>query len=188
MNGARIRSFLVGALAVGLIAFGSGGTYAAFFSRTSNGGGAGNAFSTGTVNLSDNDGGGALFSVSGMRPGDPPRTGCITVSYGGSLDADVRLYGTVSSTGVEQYIDLKVETGTSTTGFGDCSGFSPISTLFNDTLSAYPGGWGSGIVDPWNVWTTGESHAYRFTVSLRNTTAAQGKTASVTFGWEARNV
>lgn len=182
----RIRSFLLGALAVGLIAFGSGGTYSAFFSTTSTGS---NSFSAGTVTLRDNDSGAVMFNASGVRPGDAGKVSCITVTYGGSLDSDVRLYGSVSSTGVEQYINLKVETGTTTSGYGDCSGFSTLSTLFDDTLSNYPTGWGGGIAEPGNPWTTGEAHAYRFTLSLPNSApaAAQGKTATVTFRWEARN-
>jgi hypothetical protein len=186
VKGTRVRSFLLGALAVGLIAFGSGGTYSSFFSTTMDGS---NAFAAGTVHVKDNDAGGVMFNVSGVRPGDAARVSCITVTYDGSLDADVRLYASVSSTGVEQYVSLKVETGTTTSGYGDCSGFSTISTLFNDTLSNYPTGWGSGIAEPGNPWTTGEAHAYRVTVSLQNSApaSAQGKTATVTFRWEARN-
>ena len=184
MTGTRIRSFLVGSLTVGLIAFGSGGTYSAFFSRTTSNG---NGFAAGTVRIRDNDAGGVLFNVSGVRPGDPARRSCITVTYDGSLDADVRLYATVSSTGVEQYLDLQVETGTSTSAFGDCSGFTPSSTIFNGTLSSYPTAWASGIAEPGNPWTAGAAHSYRFTVSVQNDPAAQGKTATTTFRWEARN-
>jgi camelysin-like metallo-endopeptidase len=185
MRSARIRSFLVGALAVGLIAFGSGGTYSAFFSRTSN---ASNGFAAGTVYLVDNDGSAVMFNVSGMRPSDAARTSCITVTYNGSLDADVRLYVTRSSTGVEPYVNVKVETGTTTSGYGDCSGFSAASTLYDGTLSAYPTDWTSGLVEPGNPWTAGEAHAYRFTVSLQNNAAAQGRSATATFRWEARNL
>ncbi len=182
----RVRSFLLGAMAVGLIALGSGTTFSAFSSTTSN---ASNAFSAGTVRIRDNDSGGVMFSTSGVRPGDAAKVSCITVTYDGSLDSDARLYATVSNAGVEQYIDLKVETGTTTSGFGDCSGFSAISTLYNDTLANYPTAWGSGLAEPGNPWTSGEAHAYRFTMSLQSSApaAAQGTTATVTFRWEARN-
>jgi Camelysin metallo-endopeptidase len=185
VNGTRIRSFLLGALAVGLIAFGSGGTYSAFSNTTAN---AGNAFAAGTVYLTDNDTGSAMFNVTGMRPTDAARTSCITVTYAGSLNADVEVYGTVSATGVEQYVNLKIETGSTTTGFGNCTGFTPTSTLYNDTLANLPSSWASGIADTSaNPWTTGHAQAYRFTVSLQNNAAAQGKTATATFTWEARN-
>jgi camelysin-like metallo-endopeptidase len=184
MKGSRIRSFLMGALAVGLIAFGSGGTYSAFSSTTNN---TGSGFAAGTVRLKDNDGGAVMFNVSGMRPTDPARTSCITVTYDGTLDSNVKLYATVSSTGVERYIDLTVETGTTTSGYGDCSGFSALATVYSGTLSSYPTSYATGLAEPGNPWTTGEAHAYRFTVSLRNDAAAQGQTATVTFMWEAQN-
>jgi predicted ribosomally synthesized peptide with SipW-like signal peptide len=185
VNARSIRSFLAGALVVGIIAFGSGSTYAAFTSQTSSDS---NTFSTGTVSLVDNDGGSVMFNLSGVRPTDPAQTSCVKVTYNGSLDADVRLYAAVSSTGVEQYLNLKVETGTSTSGFGACGGFSPGSTLFNGTLSGYPTSFAAGIDDPASPWTTGTTRAYRFTVSLQNNAAAQGLTGTATFDWEARNV
>jgi predicted ribosomally synthesized peptide with SipW-like signal peptide len=180
-----IRSFLAGVLVVGIVAFGSGGTYAAFTSQTSSDS---NVLSTGTVSLVDNDGGAVMFSLSGIRPTDPATTSCVKVTYDGSLDADVRLYASVSSTGAEQYLNLKVETGTSSTGFGNCTGFSASSTLFNGALSGYPTAFASGIDDPASPWSTGTTRAYRFTVSLQNNAAAQGLTTTATFDWEARNV
>jgi hypothetical protein len=66
MKGARVRWLMVGALVVGLIAVGSGGTYAAFFDRTRN---PANGFGAGTVHLTDNDGGTAMFdSPACVRP------------------------------------------------------------------------------------------------------------------------
>jgi hypothetical protein len=185
MSRARVRSFLLGALAVGLIAFGSGGTYSAFSSTTQNNG---DKFSAGTVHLTDNDSGSVMFNVSGMKPTDAARTSCITVTYDGSLDANVKLYASaLSSTGVEPYINLTVETGTTTSGYGDCTGFTSISTLYSGTLASYPASYASGLAEPGNPWSTGEAHAYRFTVSVQNTAAAQGKTATVTLAWEAQN-
>jgi hypothetical protein len=185
MRRARVRSFLLGALAVGLIAFGSGGTYSAFSSTTKNNG---SGFSAGTVHLTDNDGGAVMFNVSGMKPTDAARTSCITVTYDGSLDANVKLYASaVSNSGVEQYINVTVDTGTTTSGYGDCTGFTKISTLYSGTLASYPATYASGLAEPGNPWTTGEAHAYRVTVSVQNNAAAQGKTATVAFAWEAQN-
>jgi hypothetical protein len=184
MKGARVRSFLVGALVVGLIAVGSGGTYAAFFDRTRN---PANGFAAGTVHLTDNDGGTAMFDVAGMRPSDGARRSCIVVTYDGSLHAVTRLYAAVSNSGVERFVNLSVETGTTTSGYGECSGFTPLSTLYTGTLSAFPTGWATGVTEPGNPWKRGEAHAYRFTVSLQNDAAAQGMTARVDFTWEARS-
>lgn len=183
---ARVRAFFVGAIVTGAIAILSGGTYAAFFSTTQSDG---NGFAAGTVYLQDNDSGSRMFNASGMRPSDPPKQSCITVTYNGTLDAGVRLYAaSVSSTGVEWYLNLRVETGTSTTGFDDCSGFSAIQTLYDGTLAGYPRTYGGAIVDPDGAWTTGERHTYRFTVSVQNQAAAQGMTGSASFTWQARNL
>lgn len=185
----QIRAFLVGALAVGLIAFVSGaGTYAAFFSVTSNdgnGAGTGNSIDAGTVDLHDNDSGSAMFVLSGMRPTDPAVSSCITVNYTGSLDSQVGLYAAVTGS-LAPYLNLTVWAGESTSGFGNCGTFNSTSVLYNGTLGAFPATWGA-IMDT-NTWTSGASHSYKFTLSLQNTTAAQGLSSSATFTWEARNL
>ena len=38
------------------------------------------------------------------------------------------------------------------------------------------------------VWTTSESHAYKFQITLDNDSASLGKSATATFHWEARNL
>ena len=184
----QVRAFLAGALLVGLIAFVSGaGTYAAFFSRTTNdGNGVGNSVDAGTVDLVDNDAGSAMFTVGGMRPGDPAVSSCITVTYNGSLGSVVSLYASVSG-GLAPYLNLTVQAGTTTTGFGDCSGFTSTQVLYSGALSAFPTAYGS-IVDPDPSWTTGTSHGYQFIVSLQNAPAAQGLSAAAAFTWEARNL
>src|SRR3954469_19470592 len=70
------------------------GTLSAFSSSTSN---SGNNFDAGTVFISDNDAGSALYNVTNQKPGDTV-TSCIKVTYGGSLAANVHLY-TASSIG-----------------------------------------------------------------------------------------
>ena len=186
----RMRAFLTGALVVGMISIVSGSaTYAAFFSRTSNdanGTGTGNEIEGGTVDLTDNDLGGAMFTISNMLPTDPPVSSCITVTYNGTLDSVVGLYGAVSG-GLAPYLDLTILAGTSSGVFGDCSSFSAIDVLYNGTLDAFPAAFGS-IMDPINPWTTGTYDSYKFTFSMHNTPDAQGLSASINFIWEARNL
>jgi hypothetical protein len=38
------------------------------------------------------------------------------------------------------------------------------------------------------VWSTSENHAYKFQITLDNDSAAQGKSATANFHWEARNL
>jgi hypothetical protein len=185
----RIRSFLAGAILVATVALLTGaGTYSAFFSRTSNdgnGSGTGNEITGGTVDLTDNDAGNAMFTISNMRPTDPPVSSCITVTYNGTLDSSVGLYGSVSG-GLAPYLNVVVLAGDSAGPFRDCSSFSNAVGLWSGTLDQFPTSFG-GIVDPIGTWTSGTSHSYRFSFSLQNTPAAQGLSATVTFTWEARN-
>lgn len=158
---------------------------AAFVDTTDN---ATNTFSAGDVVLDDDDAGGVAFNVSDMAPGDT-RTRCIEVTYTGSLTADVRLYGTVGGTGLADYLDVDVAIGTGGS-FASCTGFSATSTLFTGTMADfgsahtdYASGLGglNGATDP-------TSRTYRITVTLQDDNAAQARSATAGFTWEAQNV
>ena len=174
------------------------GTWSAFSATTDN---AGNTFSAGTVTLADNDAGTAMLSLSNAKPGNTD-TGCITVTYTGSLPSTVRLYGTTTGTGLDQYLDLKITRGSfsSPPAFDSCTGFTADATnyigagagvIYNGTLQGYADNYTAGLVDPTagtpESWTNPESHVYQIQVTLQNNDLAQGKNASQTFTWEARN-
>jgi predicted ribosomally synthesized peptide with SipW-like signal peptide len=178
-------------------------TNAAFTATTTN---PGNAFAAGTVALADDDAGNALFDLSNLKPGDSTSQ-CITVSYTGSLGAQLRMYAATTGTGLGADLNLKLTRGTFATppGGGDCAGFTADSTdyishgvgvLYDAALGSFPSAWATGTVDPSvstfptaEVWTTNEAHAYQLTVTLPSGTASseQGKTASTTFTWETRD-
>jgi hypothetical protein len=125
------------------------------------------------------------------------------VTYDGTLPAAVRLHGTTTGSGLDQYLDLKVTRGTyspSTPAFKSCTNFQPDTTnytgagngvIYSGTLQGYPDDYASGLVDPLSgspeSWTTGEVHVYRVDVTLQQNFSAQGKDAAQTFRWEARN-
>lgn len=155
----------------------AGGTWAAFSDTTSN---TNNDFSTGTVEISNDLGATAMFAVTGMSPLQS-ESGCIQVTYTGSLPATVRLFGATDAGGLDTYLDLVVERGAS------CSAFGTPTELYNGTLAAYPDGYAGGIVDTDASWSTGEMAAYRFTVTLQNDDAAQGLAVDQAFSWEARS-
>lgn len=182
---------------LGLVA--GAGTWSAFSDTTDN---TGNTFSSGTVTLNDDDGGSTpMFTMAGLMPGSTD-SACIVVDYSGSLPANVYLFGATSGTGLDQYLDLKVTRGTKSGGaFDGCGTFSPDATnyigqgagvVYNGTVQGYPDSFGAALADPPSggaeVWNTGETHAYRFDITLQNDNNAQGKNASQTFTWEARNV
>lgn len=181
---------IVSALLIGLVA--SGATFSAFNAQTSN---AGNTFGSGSVSITDNDNGSVLFNLPAMRPGTPISR-CIRVTYTGSLNAGVKLYGaTTGGTGLEQYLPMSVTRGTSSGVFGDCTGFTADSTdhlglgagvLYSGLMANYPTSQATGITDPTAAWAQNEVHWYRFTVDVTDSNDAQTKTATQTFTWDAR--
>ena len=63
--------------------------------------------------------------------------------------------------------------------------------VYNGTLQGFPDSYAAGIVDPPSggaeAWTNAEVHVYRFEVTLQSNVLAEGKNATQTFTWEARN-
>ena len=181
-------------LVLGIWSATGGGTYAALSGGTEN---SGNAFSAGTVTMTDNDGGStAMFAVTGQRPG-VPESGCIRVTYTGSLSAGVRLYASSVTGSLAQYVNLTVTRGTdSNPVFDNCTNFSPAPTdysglgpgvLYSGPLSTYPTSHATGLTDPVATWTNGTAASYRFTVEIADNNAAQGLSANAAFAWEARS-
>lgn len=156
---------------------------AAFTATTQN---TGNTWSAGSVKISDNDAGSALFTETGLVPG---KTGsrCIVVTYDGTVASAVRLYASTGGTGLGAYLNLSVARGGGSAA--DCSDFTSTETAFTGTLAGlasanatYATGVGS-----WAPATAGVSSTYRFTWTLQDDDAAQGKDVSATFTWEAQN-
>ena len=175
-------------------------TYAAYTATTDN---SGNQIESGSVQIGDNDGGSsALFALAGMLPGTTD-SGCIKVSYGGSLNSTVRLYGNTSGSGLDQYVDLKVTRGVNTPSdpaFDGCGNFQADGidyigkgngVVYDGTLQDFPDDYAGGVVDPTagspESWTNNESHVYRFTVTLQSDVLAEGKNATQSVTWEARS-
>jgi len=124
-------------------------------------------------------------TLTNARPGDN-RSGCIIVSYTGTLSSSVRLYGTVTG-GLGPFMTLVVTRGTVSGAFPSCTGFTPDTTLYNGALGSFPSTYAAGIVDP-STWANGNTHAYMFAVTMGSDPAGQGLSATATFTWEARNV
>jgi hypothetical protein len=191
----RARRIILSALVLGAGGLTAGAaTFSAFSATTGN---PGNQFSAGTVTLADDDAGAALVALpANARPGDSS-TRCIQVSYTGSLAAQVRLYASVSG-GLADHLTLTVTRGTQASPtFPACTGFTPDSgnygygtngIVYQGKLSGLPASYASGITDPAASWTNGNARSYRYTVTVDDTPAAQGLTASATFNWEARNL
>jgi hypothetical protein len=165
-------------------------TFSSFSSTTSN---TGNTFATGTVVLSDNDAGSAMYGVSNAGPGSSTAK-CIKVTYTGSMPADVKLY-TPSTVGAgASYIDLTIEKGTGNPAFPGCTGFTSQSTIYTGTLGGFASAknsYANGVASypsSQTEWDQNDTVVYRFTLTVEDTNSAQGQTiGSHDFTWEARN-
>lgn len=133
------------------------------------------------VELTDDDGGAALFAGTGpWRPGESQER-CIELRYEGSQpEVQVSLFTEVEGTGLEEFLQVTVEVGEGGR-FGDCSGFSPTERVFSGSLAELAARSGQ----PSTTLRDGEEVTYRFTVTLRDDDRAQGTTASADFLWEA---
>lgn len=192
----RARRALLSVPVVALLACTLGAsTFGAMTSTTAS---PGNAFGAGTVHLSDNDAGEAMFAGTGTyTPSTPVQERCILVTYGGTLGADVRLSTASPAGDLGPYLDLTVTAGTIPAGtpFQDCTGFQPQGTaLFTGTLTEFAGThntFDTGLsVTPagGTQWNPTDQLVYRFGVDLRDDVAAQGKASTgIDFRWEARN-
>lgn len=195
----RTGKVLAAAVPLGMVASGVlvwQASYAAFSGSTSN---SGNTFSAGTVSLTDNDSGTALFTASGLKPGSSD-TKCIKVTYNGDIAANVKMYvksGDLSNTtpgDLSPYLTFQVLEGTSTAA--DCSDFATTATDYNaagssgttqtlsdfaNTRTSFASGVGSFSAAP------GDTKTYKITYWLQNDNNAQSKNASAKFTWEAQN-
>jgi predicted ribosomally synthesized peptide with SipW-like signal peptide len=186
----RGRKLLLTLLIVGVVGSIAGiGTFSAFSATASN---EGNSFAAGTVYIVDNDSDSAMFNVSDAKPGTT-YTSCIKVTYLGSLDASVVLYGAGFGGDLAPYLHVTVEEGSGAAGFGDCTGFTSSSVLYNDVaMGSFPTTSGAGNATG-GTWSTNEAVDYRFTITLADDNAANGGTSPKTadafsFTWEAQNV
>jgi len=192
------RRIVLSLLIVGVVgALVGAGTLSAFSSSTSNGG---NHFDAGTVYVSDNDAGSALYNVTDRKPGDTV-TSCIKVTYGGSLAADVHLYTTSAIGAVGQYINLSVDKGTSSgnPSFPACGTFTSEANVYTGTLSGFASAYSSyatgASVYPGaqTAWNSSDTLVYRFTLTMADNNNANGQGAGAmqsgahSFTWEARN-
>jgi hypothetical protein len=193
---AKNQKLLLSTLVVGLLCgLTTLGVFGVFSATTQN---AGNEISTGTVTISDNDAGSALYNITGAKPGDTVSK-CIRVTYTGSLPADVHLYTPTTVPGaLAQYVDLTITKGTQlNSSFPDCTGFVAAgAALFSGTLQSFEqtrNAFAAGIDTAANghtIWATGDSVVYKIDATLQLATpdTSQGSSTGVhAFMWEARN-
>ncbi len=171
------------------------GSQAAFTDTTRN---SGNAWSSGSVTLSDDDSGQAAFTANNILPGDTG-TKCIVVTSNSTNPGEVRTYVenlTTGGKGLADYLLIDVETGTGGS-FNDCTGFEPDAggdaipptslTVLAENYNSFATGGTS-----WETsGTAGEQRTYRVTWTFDTTgltqdqiNAMQGGKVSADMVWE----
>lgn len=170
-------------------------SYAAFTGQTRN---SGNQWSTGSVNLTDDDNGTSRFQVANMLPGATD-TKCIKVTANASVDSTVKGYAVnpvTSPQKLENRIKVTIEDGTGGT-FANCTGFVPdgvplVTAVPLSTIAqgnTYETGFGGWAVTPggpkdktyrmtWTFDTTGMTQA--------EIDQLQGASTGIDMQWEMR--
>ncbi len=167
---------------------------AAFTANTDN---TANQFNAGTVVLTDDDTGTAMFNVSNMAPGQTVER-CIVVTYSGSIPdpTAVRLYsgGYTDSGTLAAQLDVTIQEGSGGSfGAGDCTGFTSAATIetggtlvdFDTDHTDYATGAGT-----WDPSSTPASRTYRFAVTMNAAAPDSVQGDSVTnlgFTWEVQS-
>jgi camelysin-like metallo-endopeptidase len=145
------------------------GVFGLFSATTQN---SGNEISAGTVVLTDNDAGSAMFNITGVKPGES-WTRCLKVTYNGSLPADIHQYESGRSGPLAPYMHLVLEQGTQPGGtFPSCSGFIPDGAgpsydgpAFDALAVNFETGW-TTVPHGQTLWNPGDSVVYKMIMSL----------------------
>lgn len=139
---------------------------------------AANYLSSGTVTITDDDEGQALFSLQDMAPGRVTEQ-CIEIEYQGSITpVDFRM--TVSTDGeLSPYLEMRVERGTGA-AFDDCSSFDRDDLLFAGTVEEMQQ---EGAIDLQRILNQGQRASFRFVVELADVDDALDKETFVDFAW-----
>jgi hypothetical protein len=166
------------------------GSQAAFVAETFN---AGNNWTAGSVILTNDGTGGAMFSIGSLVPGQTD-SHCIVVTAEGVAGV-VKFYTQNNvSDGLQNNITMKVEQGTGGS-YGDCTGFSPTVTEATQPLAALfaHSSYATGIL-PWTTTAGTTTKSYRFTWTFDTTgltpaevNALENKSVRTDMEWELQN-
>ncbi len=144
-------------------------------------------FQLGAMSLTSDHSDSALLTLPNGSPGSRVSS-TTTITYRGTEPAVVRLYVTTIGTGLAGFLRVTITRGIERSGFVpdrlDYVGAGP-GVLYRGTLAELPTSFGAGVADP-ATWTDGETHAYRFEVTLVGDERAQGRTARANFLFKAR--
>lgn len=174
----RTLGALATVLAAAGVAIGSG---AAFTAQTAN---PGNAFTSGTLSMSNSKDNAAILTASNLKPGDVT-TGTVDIENTGSLSGAFTVTRTALTDSdatfpMSQRLDLVVkDCGDFSAGTPTCDAGDP--NRYSGTLAAMTG------AQALNTFAAGERHRYEFTVTFDSASnnSYQGDSSTATFTWDA---
>jgi hypothetical protein len=168
------------------------GSNGAFTAETHNNG---NNWDAGSLLLTDDDSGGAMFGVTNMVPGSTGSK-CIVVTANSTVAGLVRTYvSSLTAGGLEDNITMLVEQGTGGT-FASCTGFTAAASHAAESLSTIftdHGNFTNGVLG-WAKGAGVETKTYKFTwtfdvgaLTEAEVNALQGTDVGANFEWELQN-
>lgn len=152
-------------LAAGAIAVGSGATF------TSTTGNTISAVTSGSLKHTNSKDGGAIFNLTGIKPGDTVN-GTLRITNTGSLPAKLSLTETSSTNGFSgEWLQLEITNATTGT------------TVYDGTF----GGLADGAKNALGTLDPAAANDFRFTVTLEQDApnSEQGRTASAAYAWDS---
>jgi len=177
-------ALITGVITAALLALGTMSTTRAAFNATTTPGTS--SWGTGTVSVTANAGGSALFTATNLATG-ATNTNCLVITYTGSVTpADLRLW--VSATGtMASGLDAVLDLGTGGSA-GSCTGFVKSSTLASDSLANLASSYSSFATGKalWTATATGQTRTLRVTTTVRDESAASSKAAAASITIEAQ--
>jgi hypothetical protein len=143
----------------------------------------GNTVASGSVVLTDDAGGTALFTITDAKPGQT-WSRCIDVIYQGTVGADV-LMTNLTVTGDAALAD-ELDATIGISAAADCTGAAALGTRNFGAFDTVGGG-APALGDTWAVTAAGQHRSYQIAVTFDATAdnASQNKGVAFAFTWTA---
>ena len=134
---------------------------------------------SGTIEVSDDDGGRKLFDLRDLTPARPV-VRCVEVEYTGTI-LPVGLSVRAEAAGeLAPYLDVTIEEG-SGGGFESCEGFVRSEGVYQGELAGLVGlGW----VELGDILNSGDHRSYRIELAVQDRQEALGLQTSMELAWE----
>ncbi len=141
--------------------------------------GASSVVSSGTIELSDDDQGRALFDLQDLTPTRAEER-CIEVVYGGSILPVGLAVRSESAGPLAAFLDVTIAEGDHA-GFDSCDGFVDHGTVFDGTAAELAT---AGWIPLGDLVNSGDARSYRIRLGLQDRQEALGLTSTIEFAWE----